>query len=221
MEVRPCDEKIRYIGRIHNIRYTGQARLHIGEAIFEGVVKIADGDHGLMIPVNMLRHASHDSSIARIDLKNNELIVCEREHLQHLIKDTTVMDLTFNKWNMPVVSTHLSMDVDGQRIGLEGRFIVDMGNASLLFLNKSQASVEKMLNDGQVKLKEARNKNGKVVAEGLYADRLTICGRTYNGVSVGVSRFKSLEECGHLGVKFFTMPAVFDFDKGKMYLCKE
>lgn len=27
--------------------------------------------------------------------------------------------------------------------------------------------------------------------------------------------------CGFLGVKFFTTPAIFDFDKGKMYLSKE
>ncbi len=70
-------------------------------------------------------------------------------------------------------------------------------------------------------MKEARDKNGKVVAEGLFADKLTICGRPYNDVSVGVNKFKSLDECGFLGVKFFTMPAVFDFDQGKMYLCKE
>ena len=62
--------------------------------------------------------------------------------------------------------------------------------------------------------------NGKVVAEGLYADKLTICGRTYEGVSVGVtSQLKAVKECGYLGVKFFTMPAVFDFDNSKMYLC--
>ncbi len=81
--------------------------------------------------------------------------------------------------------------------------------------------MERALADSQVQLKEARDKNGKVVAEGLFADKLTICGRPYNDVSVGVNKFKSLDECGFLGVKFFTMPAVFDFDKGKMYLCKE
>lgn len=37
---------------------------------------------------------------------------------------------------------------------------------------------------------------------------------------VGVSTFKSLKECGFLGLKFFTMPAIFDFDANKLYLCK-
>lgn len=131
------------------------------------------------------------------------------------------MDLSFNNFGMPVVNTLLSMDVDGRNVRMKGNFITDMGNGSLLFLNKSQASVERALADSQVQLKEARDMKGKVVAEGLFADKLTICGRTYNDVSVGVNKFKSLDECGFLGVKFFTMPAVFDFDKGKMYLCKE
>ena len=221
MEVKPCNERIRYLGRIHNIKYTGQARLRIGDAIFEGTVKIADGNHGLMIPINMLRHASDNSGIVGMDLTNSELRICERQHLARRVKDAPALDLTFNKWNMPVVSSRLEMDVDERSISLEGNFIVDMGNGSLLFLNKSQTNVVKMLNDGQVRLKEARDNNGKIVAEGLYADRLTICGRTYKGVSVGVSSFKRLDECGHLGLKFFTMPVLFDFDKGKMYLCKD
>ena len=221
MEVKPCDEKIRYLGGIHNIKYTGQARLRIGDAIFEGTVKIADGNHKLMIPINMFRHASDNSGIVRIDLTNSELRICNRQHLARQIKDATALDLTFNQWSMPVVGSRLDMDVDGRRISLEGNFIVDMGNGSLLFLNKSQTKVVKMLNDGQVKLKEAHNNSGKVVAEGLYADRLRICGRRYKGVSVGVASFKRLDECGHLGLKFFTMPTIFDFDKGKMYLCKD
>ena len=221
MEVKPCNGKIRYLGRIHNIKYTGQARLRIGEAIFEGTVMIADGNHGLLIPINMLRHASNNSGIVRVDLTNSELRICNGQHLARQIKDATSFDLTFNKWSMPVVSSRLDMDVDGRRISLGGNFIVDMGNGSLLFLNKSQANVVKMLNDSQVELKEARNNSGKVVAEGLYADRLSICSRTYKGVSVGISSFERLDECGHLGLKFFTMPTIFDFDKGKMYLCKD
>lgn len=220
MELTPCEERIRYLGGMHNIKYTGHARLRIGAAIFEGTVKIVDGDHKLMLPINMLHHASDNSSIVRMDLGNNEISVCSRTRLQELIEGATALDLTFNKWAMPVVNTILSMSVGGRRVNLPGNFIVDMGNASLLFLNKSQTSVVKALADGKVNLKQAYDKNGKVVAEGIFAEQLIICGRTYHSVSVGVSQFKSLEECGFLGLKFFTMPTVFDFDHHKMYLCR-
>ena len=220
MELTPCAERIRYLHGMHNVKFTGHARLRVGDALFDGPVKVADGDHKLLLPINMLRHASDNSSIVRLDLANNEISVCSRAHLPELIDGATALDLTFNKWLMPVVSTVLSMNVEGQRVNLPGSFIVDMGNGSLLFLNKSQASVVKALADGKVNLKQAYDKNGKVVAEGIFAEQLIICGRTYHSVSVGVSQFKSLEECGFLGLKFFTMPAVFDFDHHKMYLCR-
>lgn len=221
LPVEPCNEKIRYLGGMHNIKYTAQARLCIGDAIFEGTIKIADGDHALMIPINMFRNASDDSSIARIDLSNNELRIISRASLPSLVKGATTMDLSYNKFGMPVVNTKLSMNVNGRNIRLKGNFIADMGNGSLLFLNKSQPIVERTLADSHVTLKEARDRKGKVVAEGLFADKLTICGKTFNDASVGVSKFPSLDECGFLGVKFFTTPAIFDFDKGKMYLSKE
>ena len=220
MDVKEADERIHYLGGIHTIKYTAQARLQIGDAIFEGPVKIAEGNHKLMIPINMLHHASDNSSIVKIDFKNNELSVCKRENLQDIVKDEKALNLTYNQWRMPVVNTTLNMTVDDSNVSLKGNFIVDMGNASLLFLNKSQGSVVRMLKDNKVKLLEARDRNGKVVSEGIFADKLIICNKTYTDASVGVSQFKSLEECGFLGLKFFTMPAVFDFDNNKMYLCK-
>ena len=221
MEVQASNSKIRYLGEMFQIKYTAHARLHIGDAIFEGPVKIVDGATDIKFPIQMLHHAQDNSSIVCMDLVKKELRICSREHLKDLVKDATALDLSFNKWSMPVVNTQLNINADGQRINLKGNFIADMGNGSLLFLNKSQVDVVNMLKDGQVKLKEARDKSGKVVAEGLNANRLTICDRTYKDVSVGVSTFISLGECGFLGLKFFTMPTVFDFDNKKMYLCKD
>lgn len=221
LDVKESDERIRYTGGIYNIKYVAQARIHFGDAVIEGPVKIVDGDHKLMIPINMLRHASDNSAIVRINLNDMELKVYDRASLQALITDATSLDLSFNQWGMPTVTTQLSMDVDNRNIRMKGTFIVDMGNGSLLFLNKLQPDVARMLNEGKVELKEARDNNGKVVAEGLYADKLTICGKTYHGVSVGItSKLKAMKEAGHLGVKFFTMPTVFDFDNSKMYLCQ-
>lgn len=38
---------------------------------------------------------------------------------------------------------------------------------------------------------------------------------------IDMKKFMWQDECGYLGLKFFTMPTIFDFDKGKMYLCKD
>lgn len=221
MDVKPCNEKIRYLGGLHNVTGSAQARLRIGEAIFEGPVKIVEGNADLKLPIHLLHHAADSSRIVRMDLKNSEFRVIDRAHLQELIKDVTPLDISFNKWNMPMVNTKLSMKVEGRNISITGNFIADMGNAALLFLNKSAEEVVKWLNDSGVSMKEARDKKGKLIAEGLYADKLTICDRKYNDVSVGVHPFKSMDEYGILGLKFFTMPTIFDFSNHKMYLCKE
>ena len=218
MDVSECHEKIRYLGGLHNIILSGNARLHIGDAVYEGPVKIVENDASLKMPVQSLRHPSDSSNIVMMDLKNSEFSMLTRVQLQELTKGIQSFPLSFNKWNMPVVNTTLSMKVDGQNLHIKGDFIADMGNASLLFLNKSQEDVIRLFKDNNVKLKEARNKNGKVVAEGLFADSLVICNRKYTDVSVGVNPFKSLSECGFLGLKFFTMPAIFDYSNSRMYL---
>ena len=221
MDVMPCYEKIRYLSGIYNVKHSAaRARLRIGDAIFEGPVKIVEGDASLKFPIQMLHHASDSSNIVCIDLKKSEFSVISRARLQSLVKKATRMELGFNKWGMPTVRTTLTVKVEGRKTSIEGDFITDMGNASLLFMNKSQPNVVKMLEDGWIALKEARNRDGKVVAEGFYADKLTICDRKFKGVSVGVNPFKSLDEYGFLGVKFFNIPTVFDFSDKKLYLCK-
>ena len=40
------------------------------------------------------------------------------------------MDLSFNKWDMPMVKTTLTVKANGRQTSIEGNFIADMGNAS-------------------------------------------------------------------------------------------
>ena len=77
-----------------------------------------------------------------------------------------------------------------------------------------------MLDDGRIALREARNGEGKIVAEGFNADKITVCDRNFKGVTVGVYPFKSLDEYGILGLKFFNIPTIFDFSDKKLYLCE-
>ena len=221
MDVKPCDEKIRYLGGLHNVKLSANwARIRIGRAIFEGPVKIVENDASLKFPIQMLHHATDSSNIVWMDLKKSEFRIISRTRLQSLVKKAQMMELGFNKWDMPTVKTTLTIKADGHQTSIEGVFIADMGNASLLFINKSQPNVVKMLEDGRIDLKEARTKDGKISTEAFYADRLTICDRKFKGVTVGVNPFKSLDEYGFLGVKFFDIPTIFDFSDKKLYLCK-
>ena len=221
MEVKPCDEKIRYLGGIHHVKLSAShARLRIGDAIFDGPVKIVEDDANLEFPIHMLHHASDSSSIVWMDLEKSTFCVLSKERLQGLVRKAKTMDMSFDKWGMPILKTTLTLKVNGRETSIEGDFIADMGNASLLFMNKSQTNVVKMMENGWIVLKEARNKEGKYIADGFYADKLTICDRKFKGVSVGVFPFKSMDEYGILGLKFFNIPTIFDFSEKKLYLCE-
>ena len=221
MEVKPCDEKIRYLGGIHHVKLSAShARLRIGDAIFDGPVKIVENDANLEFPIHMLHHTSDSSSIVWMDLEKSTFCVLSKERLQGLVRKAKTMDMSFNKWGMPILKTTLTLKVNGRETSIEGDFIADMGNASLLFMNKSQTNVVKMMENGWIVLKEARNKEGKYIADGFYADKLTICDRKFKGVSVGVFPFKSMDEYGILGLKFFNIPTIFDFSEKKLYLCE-
>lgn len=219
LQVKESDEKIRHLGGLRHVKYKAQARMQIGGATFEGPVNIIREDHVIMIPIQMLHHPSDSSSIVRIDLEGLQLRVCSRERLQQLTKKSSVWDMTYNQFGMPVITTSLSIKAYGQRIDITGKFIADLGNASLLFLNRYNPDIDKLAREGKLRLYDARDKRtGEVVAQGFKADNLTVCNRTYKGFTVGVSTFKGLEECGFFGVKFFQTPAVFDFDEKKLYL---
>ena len=221
MDVKPCDEKIRYLGGLHNVKLSANwARIRIGRAIFEGPVKIVENDASLKFPIHMLHHASDSSNIVWINLKKSEFSVITKARLQSLVKKATMMELGFNKWGMPMVRTTLTIKADGRQTSIEGDFIADMGNAGVLFMNKIHPNVLKMLDDGRIALREARNGEGKIVAEGFNADKITVCDRNFKGVTVGVYPFKSLDEYGILGLKFFNIPTIFDFSDKKLYLCE-
>ena len=139
MEVKESDEKIRYLGGLRHVKYTAQARLRMGDAIFEGPVKITSDDNELKIPIQMLHHSQDNSSIVMIDLGKSQFSVCSRDVLQKLTTDASAWNLTYNQFGMPVVTTSLTISAGGYQKTITGKFITDMGNASLLFLNKSNS----------------------------------------------------------------------------------
>ena len=87
MDVKPCDDKIRYLGGLLNVKHSAtHARLRIGDAVFEGPVKIIENDASLKFPIHMLHHASDSSNIVWINLKKSEFSVITKARLQSLVK---------------------------------------------------------------------------------------------------------------------------------------
>ncbi len=101
---------------------------------------------------------------------------------------------TYNK-NMgwPVVNTSLALSSAGKNAKMKGEFIIDFGNASLLFLMKQHKDVNRMIVNSGIDLQEARNPQGQVVAEGIFANEIIILNTEFCEASVGVTdKMKSI-----------------------------
>ena len=80
-------------------------------------------------------------------------------------------------------------------------------------------SVSKAILEGRIIPQDARDANGNIVAQGIYADSITVCGQEYNDVSIGLTgTMTAITELGFLGLPFFNSAVAFDFDKGKMFV---
>ena len=96
---------------------------------------------------------------------------------------------------------------------------MDFGNPSLLFLLKQHKSMAKAIKAKTIALKDAYEKQGRLVAQGLYADTVSMFGQKFLSQSIGViDKMNSIEHLGFLGTPFFTSPVMFDFDRGFMIL---
>ena len=220
LKLKEDKAKMRFLTSVYDIKYSGNARLSLGNVIYDGPVFVLDGDIDPSVPIQYLQNGKDGSAIVEVDLPTNKIRIMDKSAFD--VSSYEAFPIRLNKTgNMPVVSAELAMTVEFKKTTMQGDFIVDMGNGSLLFLMKQNKGVQDMLTGGEIQLKEARDKQGNVIAEGLYADSLAICGKSFFCVSVGVTdRLQGIEEAGFLGVKFMTMPIAFDFKEKKMYVKK-
>lgn len=221
LDLQRSTKKIRLLRNQYKIELMGHGQIEIGNAIYNGTIFILDGDIVPLVPIQFLSNPLDGSSIITLDLKNRKLLIYRNKDLNNLIDQYDTYPLYLSDKKMPVVNSTLNINVAGKECMMQGDFIVDMGNGAHLFLMKQHKAVKHLIKENNLKLQEAKNTQGIVVAEGLYADKLTICGKLFEHVSIGVTdTMTSIKEAGFLGLKFFTSPTIFDFGKGKMYIKK-
>lgn len=214
--------RIRFLNKLYRIVWSGTNDVKIGDVIYSGkVFVLSNYKDCILLPIQNLRSQRSDkaqssSQLLRLDL--NAL------RLQVLSETAKTPDTSFNmrinkETGMPVVESQLSIRNGNDTATMQGDFIVDFGNASLLFLLKQHPAVLSMIKDNGLELQEAKTPQGVVVGEGLYAEHCTLLGITFDGASIGVTdKMKSLKEAGLIGLKFLVKPTLFDFKNMKMYI---
>jgi len=220
LKVKPSTSKMRFLNNTYNIKYTAQAKLYIDAALYDGPVFVLDDLKKLCIPIQYLKNPKDGSSIISIDLPSKRMIVKTKSDFSADERDYQTFPLRIkDEGGIPIVNSILTMNISDIKATMQGDFIVDLGNGSLLFLMKQNKEVAKMIADNHIELQEARDIQGRVVAEGLYADKLIVCGASFNDVSIGVTdKLQTIQEAGFLGLKFFIRQTVFDFKNKKLYI---
>jgi hypothetical protein len=214
LSFQPSQQKIRLLNRLYNIVYRAEGQVAIGNLIYDGPVFVLEGYEGVSVPIQRLKDASSGRAVVALDLGNNYMEVgCRDKRI-----GGRKFKLEFDpKLGFPLVTATIDVDTPEGRAKLKGRLIVDFGNPSLLFLLKQHPSLAKALEKDKIALKDAFDRQGRLVAQGLYAERVSLLGRSYADISIGVTdKMSSIEHLGFLGTKFFASPVVFDFDKGVM-----
>jgi hypothetical protein len=218
LDLKEASHKMRFLNQVYDIKFSGQGKLKFGNVVYDGPVFVLDGKTDVSLPIQYLKNPNDGCSIVEINLPANKLSLLSKGNLDVANYQSFPIRLK-ELGNMPVVSTELFLTIGSKNVSAMGDFIFDLGNGSLLFLMKQHEAIKTMIEENKIELKEARNMQGKVVAEGIFADNLTICGRKYSEVSIGVTdKLKSTKEAGFLGVKFMTMPIILDFGEKKMYI---
>jgi hypothetical protein len=209
-------QNIRLLNNLYDIVFKAEGEVRIAGIIYDGPIFILEGYEGASVPVQYLKDPVSRRAILTIDLKNNYMRVGDVQDVS--IKKKYKLSFDENL-GFPVVTGTIRLDTPEGRAKLKGGLIVDFGNPSLLFLMKQHKSLSKAIGKGTIGLKDAFDRQGNLVAQGIYALAVSMFGQTHHDISIGVTdKMKKIEQLGFLGTPFFTSPVVFDFDRGMMCL---
>lgn len=215
LQFEPSSAKITLMHEKYNISFKASGKLKVGNAIYDGPIFILDDFGDFRIPIQNLRNQHGDIVPIGIDLKKGLLSVgvsAANTNAGKSYKMKTDKSLGFL-----TVTSPMEIQSAGKYCKMKGDFAIDFGNPMLLFLMKQHKSLAKAIEKGEITLTDAHNKEGVVIAQGIYANEMTICGRTYKDSSIGVTdKMPSIKQLGLLGIPFYGSLTVFDFAKSRM-----
>ena len=225
LEWMPSDknEKMNLGGRTYNITHKVKGKIAISkDVIYEGDVFVLaryNQPYDVAIPIQNLA-LKKKRSVLFLDMNNNLLKVCKAKHMANMKGYQKLAINTDTYLNMPAIKMELRVDIGRESTPLDGNFVIDFGNPMFLFLHDHNKNVSSWIEENNIELQKAYNKQGKVVAQAFMPKNCTMGNIDFKSVPITIT--KSLPRFtseGNLGLKFFqNVMAVFDFNKGYCYM---
>ena len=219
------NEKMNLDGKVYDITHKAKGKVQLGNNVeYCGEIFILSGYNtysGIAIPIQNIYNTEDGSRIIKLDMEKLEFRSMSRKQFQSEVGDYAVTAINYNSYmGMPAVKTHLDFEKDGKNYSLPGNYLLDLGNASFVFLMKQSQVVQGFLHDNQdIELKKAYNKKGVLVAEAIVTEKASLCNRGFEKQVIAItSALPKFTVEGSVGLKFFEgAVSVFDFEKQKFY----
>lgn len=219
------NENMNLGGKVYDITHKAKGKVQLGNNVeYCGEIFILSGYNtysGIAIPIQNIYNTEDGSRIIKLDMEKLEFCSMSRKQFQSEVGDYAATAINYNSYmGMPAVKTHLDFEKDGKNYSLPGNYLLDLGNASFVFLMKQSQVVQGFLHDNQdIELKKAYNKKGVLVAEAIVTEKASLCNRGFEKQVVAItSALPKFTVEGSVGLKFFEgAVSVFDFEKQKFY----
>ena len=217
------NEKMNLGGRVYNITHKVKGKIAISkEVIYEGDIFVLaryNQPYDVAIPIQNLA-LKKKSSVLFLDMNNNLLKVCRAKQIAD-IKEYQKMAINTDTYlNMPAIKMKMQVDIGRESTPLDGNFVIDFGNPMFLFLHAHNKNITNWIEENNIELQNAYNKQGKVVAQAFMPKNCMMGNIDFKSVPITMTKaLPRFTSEGNLGLKFFqNVMAVFDFNKGYCYM---
>ena len=219
------NERMNLGGEVYNITHKakGKVQLENNMEYCGEIFILADYNtySEIAIPIQNICNTEDGSRIIKLDMEKLKLRSMSRKQVKSETIDYTATAINYDSYmGMPAIKTHLDFEKDGKSFSLPGNYLLDLGNASFVFLMKQSQAVQDFLHaNPDIELKNAYNKKGVLVAEAIITNKTSLCNRSFEEQIIAItSVLPKFTVEGSIGMKFFEgAVSVFDFDKQLFY----
>lgn len=158
------NEKMNLGGKVYNITHKAKGKIQLGNNMeYRGEIFILSeykAYSGIAIPIQNICNTEDGSRILKLDMEKQALRSMSRKQFDSESSDYTATNINYDSYmGMPAVKTHLDFEKGGKNYSLPGNYLLDLGNASFVFLMKQSQIVQDFLHDNpDIELKKAYNK---------------------------------------------------------------
>lgn len=216
-----------FVGKKMKCPYITTDSIFLNNMYYKGQVLIADlgPERQLMYPIHTFKNLDDaDSRIIKLNISEKYIEPLTRKELEQEIKGYDKFPMKNGGYgNMYVMDSKFTILANKHYYSMKGEFLLDLGNASFLFLMEQHPSCKTFLENSDIKVQQGRNNKGELIpVKAFWTSECRIASHSFEDVTVAITQsLPKFTSAGVLGLKFFEcFSVIFDYDENVVYLRK-